>query len=316
LTAPPPSDASWRLEQVSVITVLHNSGDVIGDCLAALPAEVEVVVVDNASSDGGVETVSRVRPDAIVVRSASNLGFGGGCQLGSEAASRPLLLFLNPDARVTTQEIARLAETLTEHPRSVVGPRLLTAEGERRPIRRELDIRKDALWLLPASGRWFPFRWRLQAERASQAEYEVPFVEGACFLVRAADLRAAGGFDPDLFLYFEETSLAHRLKLRGGSAWYEPRATVTHVGETSTGKNSELAAFHFHRSRVILERKVLGDLSGRLRSAVLLLAAVANFLRAAGLRATGRRPGATREARAILRGTASGIAARIGAPYR
>lgn len=303
------------LAQVAVIVVLYKSGDVIARCLHALPPEVEVIVVDNDSGDDGALTAAHVRPDATIVRSPRNLGFGGGCQLGVSAATRPLLLFLNPDAEISGPDILTMARTLAHHPRSLVGPRLLDAGRLRRPIRHELDIRKDALWLLPASGRWFHPSWRLQPEPELDAEHQVPFVEGACFLIRRSDLIALGGFDPDLFLYFEEPSLAHRLQQRGGSVWYEPRSVAMHVGEMSTGQASDLGTFHFYRSRVIFERKVFGDFRGRARCVPLLataLIAVVNDLVQQGI---GREPGGARDPVAAVKGTVAGLRARIGPGY-
>ncbi len=304
------------LTLVSVIVVLYNSSDVVAGCLKALPHEVEVVVVDNDSGDDGSRIAARARPDARIIRTDRNVGFGGGCQLGMGAATRPLLLFLNPDAEIAGPDILAMAETLARHPRSLVGPRLLDSQRSPRPIRHQLDIRKDALWLLPASERWFHPSWRLQPEPDLGAEHEVPFVEGACFLIRRADLIALGGFDPDLFLYFEESSLAHRLQRLGGSVWYEPRAVAMHVGETSTGKAADLGTFHFYRSRVIFERKVFGDRRGRLRCVPLLATAVIAVINGLVQERIGRRPRAARDAITAVRGTISGLRARIEPTYR
>jgi N-acetylglucosaminyl-diphospho-decaprenol L-rhamnosyltransferase len=310
-----PAEPELGLTQVAVIVVLYNSGDVIARCLQALPSEVEVVVVDNGSGDDGALTAAHVRPDATIVHSPRNLGFGGGCQLGVSATTRPLSLFLNPDAEISGPDILTMARTLARHPGGVVGPRLLDGGRSRRPIRHELDIRKDALWLLPASGRWFHPSWRLQPEPELDAEHEVPFVEGACFLIGRSDLIALGGFDPDLFLYFEEPSLAHRLRQRGGSVWYEPRAVAVHVGETSTGKASAVGTFHFYRSRVIYERKVFNDLWGRVRCVPLLMTALIAVVNALMQQGIGRRPGAARYPIAAVKGTLAGLRARIGPAY-
>jgi GT2 family glycosyltransferase len=310
------ADAGGLLAQVSVIVVLHDSGDVVAQCLTALPPEVEVVVVDNGSSDDGAATAARARPDLTLVPAGSNLGFGAGCQLGARAATRPWLLFLNPDAHIESDAILRLATTLARHPFGMVGPRLQTSDAQARPVRHQLDIRKDALWLLPASGRWFPSRWKLQPEPPCDTEYELPFLEGACFLLRRTDLNSIGGFDRDLFLYFEETSLGQRLQRHGGAAWYEPRATATHVGETSTGKRPAFATFHFYRSRVILERKLFGQLVGRLRCLVLLAAAMIAVARAIVHRCTGARADTLADAMPVLTGVLAGMRARIGPRYR
>jgi GT2 family glycosyltransferase len=309
-------DVELGLRDVCVVVVLHNSAEVITGSLAALPPEVEVIVVDNGSGDGGAQVAAEARPDLKLISSAGNLGFGGGCQLGADAATRKLLLFLNPDARIDAASILRLSMTLAEHPYAIVGPRLLDSGGTARPIRRKPDTRQDASWLLPFSTRWLPPRWRPQPELDCEAAYKVGLVEGACFLIRAEDLVALGGFDPDLFLYHEEASLAHRLRRRGGGAWYEPRASAIHIGQQSTAKARAFAAYHFYRSRVILERKVVGDAAGRMRSLLLLLAASIALLRALAHRILPARLSAVREAVAICVGVLAGMRQPIDSPYR
>lgn len=312
-----PLDSELSLADVSVIVVLYNSCDVVPECLAALPPEVELIVIDNGSVDLGRQAAARARPDATVIRSETNLGFGGGGQLGTAAASRPVLLFLNPDARIEGLAVLRLLRTLMARPACIVGPRLLTAEDTTRPVNRHFDIRIEALWLLPAAARWFPSSWRrTTTEPEAASEHEVAFVEGACFMIRKADLVRLGGFDPDLFLYCEEASLAHRLRLRGGGAWYEPRAVVTHIGQTSTSKDVAFSTFHIYRSRVIFERKIFGEVRGRLRSLVLLLAAAIMGARILPRTLMRRGQDAHRDRFAILSGVLAGLFDRIGPQYR
>ncbi|MGO9955514.1 MAG: glycosyltransferase family 2 protein, partial [Solirubrobacteraceae bacterium] len=84
--------------RISVITVIHNSGDVISEMLRSVDGAAEVVVVDNASTDGGSHLVQSARPDAVLV-TRMNDGFGAGCNAGVRAASGGVLIFLNPDCR-------------------------------------------------------------------------------------------------------------------------------------------------------------------------------------------------------------------------
>lgn len=270
------------LHQVSVVIVLFNSADVITECLASIPADVETIVVDNASTDDGAEIARRARPDAIVVGTASNLGFGGGCNLGAMAASRSFVLFVNPDARVTVDAVLALAARTASTPHSIVAPEVRDVDGTVHEVRHPLSAWRFALQLLPASERWVPAALRLTVHRSDPVYSSggpVAFAYGACFMMRRHDLATVGGFDTDLFLYCEEASLAKRIERLGGVAWYEPTAVVTHIGGTSTQKTGHVLTYNVLRSRSIFLRKSTargGAVLGLTVMAGALLAALPN----------------------------------------
>lgn len=263
---PSPAGMVPALRDLSVVTVLYNSAADIEACLTALPAEVHPIVVDNASSDDGAERARRVRPDATIIRSPRNLGFGGGCNLGWRAGHRPYVAFVNPDVRVEPDTLTVLLRRVAEHPHAMVGPALFDAAGGLRPCKLRPSARLDVLGLMPAASRWAPAGWdaKIQPhEMLDGAGGAVDSVEGACFVMARADLEAVGGFDEDLFLYYEEESLALRLSARGGEAIYEPAARAAHVGGTSTAQVSGFAVRHLYRSRILFYRKRDGAWRGR-----------------------------------------------------
>jgi len=313
----PPQAIVANLAQLSVVIVLYDSADVIDGCIATLPPEVEVVVVDNASADDGLERAIALRPDSSALRSERNLGFGGGCNLGWHAASRPYVAFVNPDVRVRDQALSILLGRLEAEPHAMVGPALLDRSGATRRCKRRPTALLDAIGLLPAAARWAPVGWDGKLGRADpvhEAGGRVPTVEGACFILRRSDLEAIGGFDEDFFLYYEEESLALRL---AGGAVYEPRAVVEHSGAASTARASALATRHLHRSRVIFYRKRDGELRGLLSGLILALAAAVSMLSAV-VNAALRRP----RARSLaddwhaLRGVLQGVAAPLRSGVR
>jgi GT2 family glycosyltransferase len=303
--------------QLSAVTVLYESAEVIEGWLESVPADVEVIVVDNASSDGGAARAAAVRPDARIIRSERNLGFGGGCNLGWRASTRPFVAFVNPDVRLRESTLATLASRCAREPHSMVGPVMLDGSGIPRRCKREPSVLSDFLGLLPAAARWAPPGWDGKLERSDPLHTrggEVATVEGACFVIARADLEAIGGFDEDFFLYYEEESIALRVRRQlNGAAVYEPGAVAEHIGATSTAKVSALARHHFHRSRAIYYRKRDGVLRGRLE--VLLLAVgVALSTPAAALNTLLRRgrPTTLSDRWGVLRGLAAGATARLG----
>jgi N-acetylglucosaminyl-diphospho-decaprenol L-rhamnosyltransferase len=310
------------MRDVSVVTVLYNSGQVVEECMKSLPPDVEVILVDNASHDDGAAGALRTRPDAVVVRSPTNLGFGGGCNLGWSRATRTYVAFINPDVRLGSRALDLLVARLSREAHAVVGPALLDEVGVARRVNRRPSALGDAVSMMPAAGRWatsLGLYGKLDRDDRLHAEGgRVAHVEGACFVIRRADLEAIGGFDEDLFLYCEEPSLAVRLQRLGGRAVYEPAAKVEHIGADSTGRIGSAATRHYYRSRVLLYRKRDGNARGLLAAAVL---AIGGLLSAPGegVKALlGHGGPGLGHAWNVLRGVAAGAAApqRSKLPYR
>jgi GT2 family glycosyltransferase len=300
----------------SAIVVLHNSGAEVGACLRSLPSEVETVVVDNASHDDGVQVARAARPDAAIL-DTGNRGFGAGCNLGARNASGDLLLFVNPDCVLEDGAVEALAERLASLPGGIVGPALLTMEGELRHVcRRRSQPPQDVAALLPIVWKRPPAFARRDLP-ATHPVYRhggpVDYLQGACMLLRRTDFIAAGGFDEDFFLFSEEEDLCDRLRARGGECVYEPRARVRHAWGASTAQVEHGAVYHYYRSRAIFYRKRLGDARGRLY--VLAIAATASTqLALRALAAATRRDFAMPRAwtQLALRGLLDGSRAPLG----
>ena len=244
---------------LSVVVVLHNSSETLASCLASIPRGAEVVVIDNASTDGGAALAERLLPAASVVRSERNLGFGGGCNLGLREATRDVVVFLNPDAVLTAEAVDRLVRALEEDGVGMVGPAIITPAGAvEHTCRRWTTAWHALIEHLPFANRWSPsgLRRDLPPESAIyRLGGRVAYVQGACMALRADTLRAIGGFDEDFFLYGEEESIALRLRSLQKFCAYVPEAQAIHVGGTSTQHIGTRQSFHLWRSNVLLMRK-------------------------------------------------------------
>jgi GT2 family glycosyltransferase len=311
-----------RDPNVSVVIVLYNSASVVEACVASLPAEVEVVIVDNASVDDGAARALGVRPDATFVRSGRNLGFGGGCDLGWARATGTYVAFVNPDVRVRAGALELLAARLEGEPYGMAGPAMLDDSGAPRRCNRRPSALADFAHLLPASARWAPAVGLDQKLDRDDPIHRiggaVARLEGACLVLRRSDLAAVGGFDPDLFLYGEEDSLALRLAALGGRALYVPEAEVEHAGAHATTTIGETANRHYYRSRVLIYRKRDGNLRGWLAAGLLTFGGLLSLPMALFNSLLGR-PRALRlgSIRSLLGGVARGALARrrSGAVY-
>ena len=134
---------------VSIVIVTYNSAEYLGRCLAAVGDGAEVVVVDNASLDGGAELIRRDFPDVNVIEQPRNSGFGTAANVGASAASSRWILLLNPDAWPMDDAVERLVEFAERQPGlGAAGPVLLNPEGgrERSTLKPPLSPAALATW--------------------------------------------------------------------------------------------------------------------------------------------------------------------------
>ena len=226
------------MPDVGVVVVTHNALRWIQRCLESVRGE-EVVVVDNASTDGTVEAARRVLPAAMVVEQ-ENVGLATGWNRGMAEVAGRYFLILNADAWLTEGSLERLVAFADEHPQAaIVGPRLLNPDGS-----------------LQRSVRGFPTLWRLATEylflrklaprsQALNAFYaggfdhkevrEADFLMGACMLVRREAVEQVGPLDEEFFLFSEETDWAYRFRAAGWTVLFFPGAECVHVGGASHG---------------------------------------------------------------------------------
>lgn len=229
------------MTDVSVVVVAYNVREHLERCLSAVAGGAhEVVVVDNASTDGSAELVRERFSSVRLLELPENRGFGAANNAGMEAASGRWFLLLNPDAWPVEDGIEKLVAFADARPRAgVVGPRLRNPDGS-----------------LQASVRGHPTLWRLATEylflrrlapgsRALNAFYgagfdhqrerEVEVLKGAVLLLRRTAAEEVGGFDPDFFMFGEEMDLCYRVRQAGWSVLFTPEAEFVHVGGASTG---------------------------------------------------------------------------------
>jgi N-acetylglucosaminyl-diphospho-decaprenol L-rhamnosyltransferase len=196
---------------VSLIIVTYNSAALLHDFFAALAtttyAPYQVLVVDNASQDGTPQRIAADYPAARLIANHENQGFGRACNQGARAAQGELLVFLNPDVFVTPNWLAILVGRVAEHP--------------------------DAAIICPTT--LYPDQ---PAPVATAAVEESAAVPGCAMLMSRADWQALGGFDEQIFLYWEDTELCWRAWLRGRRVLADLEALVYHQRGGSGGGGS------------------------------------------------------------------------------
>jgi len=239
---------------VSVLIVSFNTRDVLRECLRSVFQEtgslrVQVIVVDNASTDGSPRMIEEEFPDVMLIRSEVNLGFGPANNLGFRSAGGRYLVLLNSDAFLTEGSLERSVVHMDATPGTGLGGGRLTGrDGSWQPSARMFPTVFNDLLVLSGLASRFPhsrFFGRADRTWASPMEAtEVDWVPGAYAIVRTEVLQTIGLFDPRFFLYYEEVDLCKRIKNAGHAIWYWPDLAVIHIGGESSRQVRSLQLSH------------------------------------------------------------------------
>ncbi|WP_376987298.1 glycosyltransferase family 2 protein [Bosea sp. R86505] len=199
---------------ITAIVVSHDSAEVLPACLSALAAEgVPAIVVDNASSDSSA-AIARER-GAIVIASPRNEGYGRANNRGVAASATPFVMIVNPDVEIRPGAVAALLEAAERYPDAALfAPRLVEPSGR--------------IFLQPRSLLSPPHLNRNGAMAIPEGDACLPFLSGACLLIRRDVFRALGGFDPAIFLFYEDDDLCRRLRDAGHALVHVHAAEAGH----------------------------------------------------------------------------------------
>jgi GT2 family glycosyltransferase len=231
--AEPPPD-------LAIITVSTNEAGWLTPCLRTVfehagSATLDVVVVDNESTDGTRELVGRQFPAARVVPS-SNRGFAHANNRGAMTTSARYVLFLNPDTEIAEGTFGELVEAMDQRPEiGLAGVKQITGDGELWPTIRRFPNALRAAGDALALERW-PSRPSWLGEReldlaVYEREVECDWTTGSYMLARREALLSAGLLDERFFMYAEEPDLCLRIKRAGWQVWHLPTMTIIHHAE-------------------------------------------------------------------------------------
>jgi GT2 family glycosyltransferase len=243
---------------VSAIVVNYNTRNLLVDCLRAFYAcsdvPAEAVVVDNASTDGSVETVAREFPEAKLIRQHANVGFGRANNAGLQVAEGRFLLLMNPDVTVMPGCVGRLADFLLVRPDAgAVGPRLQRPDGLLDDTaRRGFPSPAATFFHFTGLARVFPRNEKLNRYRMGHLPatetHEIDAGTAACLMVRRAAIDRVGFFDPDYFMFGEDLDLCFRLKSGGWKVFYLPTARAVHLKSFTSRQETSRMLMEFHRA--------------------------------------------------------------------
>jgi GT2 family glycosyltransferase len=237
---------SPQATSVTVVVVTWQGRHLIGPCLDSLRAQTiphRILVVDNASTDGTVELLHREHPDADVLVTDENLGFAGALAVALPRIATPYVALLNNDATADPSWLQSLVRHADAHPRAgAITSRMVLADAP--------DTLNNTGVRLLSTGYGTDRGFGLPATSRPEPDEVFGFSGGAA-LLRTAAVRDVGGFPAPFFLYYEDTDVSWRLRLRGWTVRYEPEALVTHQHSATVDQRSESFAFFNERNRLL-----------------------------------------------------------------
>jgi len=242
--------------KLSILLVNHNDRANLGGCLESVREHVlgiayEIVVVDNASSDGSQNFLRERFPEVRLFCNDVNTGFSQANNRGIRECKGEYLLLLNTDTVLLPQAVGLMLEALKADPEvGAAGPALLSGEntfqvsfGNKVDFFHEM-LQKTILNLF--------YKVLLKKSRSPR---KVEWLSAACLCVRAKVLQEVGCFDENYFLYFEDIDLCVRIRKRGYSLLFIPEARVLHLGGAVTAKDKLGSRYHYRRSQLYFYKK-------------------------------------------------------------
>jgi GT2 family glycosyltransferase len=254
--------------KLSVLIICWNDLKVIIDCISSVYAQTtaiayEVIVTDNASSDGSVAAIRKQFPEVRIVENSENGGFGKGNNAGIRVTEGEYVLILNPDTIIRDGALQKLIDYADRHPEAgAYGCRVLNADGtvqlSAHPLPTIWTSLVKALGFRWPGRIWCSFPSDSYAKWDGRSERKVGFQGGCCLLVRSQLLKELDGFDERYFHQYEDADLCRRIWDTGRPVLFFPGAEITHIGGQSRGTYSIKIEVETERSKYRYFHKYYG----------------------------------------------------------
>jgi GT2 family glycosyltransferase len=231
---------------ISIVVLNWNGKQVIEKCLTSIQGQtyhpLEIILVDNASTDGSVELIKKNFSNIKLIVNETNLGFAGGNNIGIRASRGRYIMILNNDTRLDPKCIEELKRGIEKDERVGACASKILLENEE-------DLLDAAGIVIYPDGLSIG-RGRLEKGNRYDEETEVFGGSGCACLYRREMLEDIGLYDEDFFAYADDTDLGWRAQLANWKCLYNPRAIVYHFHSASSGTYSPLKAFLVERNRI------------------------------------------------------------------
>ncbi|HLF87998.1 MAG TPA: glycosyltransferase family 2 protein [Anaerolineales bacterium] len=268
------------LKTISIVIVNWNTRELLGKCLTSIyssmpSGELEIWVVDNASTDNSCEMVKQLFPAVNIIENQTNTGFAQANNQAVQCSNAKFVLLLNPDTELMPGALEKLVSFIQASPRTgAVGPRTLNPDKSLQTSCFPTPTLSREFWRLFHLDKFRTFgvydmeRWETHSGR------KVDILLGACLLIRKEALDEVGLLSEEYFMYTEEVDICYRLGQRGWELYWIPEAEIIHYGGQSTRQVSRQMFIHLYQSKLLFFKKHHGNVSAFLYKLILLFASL------------------------------------------
>jgi len=254
------------MTDLSIIIVTWNTRELALACVQSIITHTrgityEVIIVDNASSDGGADALAHEFPSAHLIRNTANRGFAAAVNQGIARARGNAILLLNPDTALVDNAFLRMVECMRSRPDvGIIGPSIQYPDGRIQPSCRSFPTASSQALILLKLHNLFPRLAPLRSYFLPDFDYTrtqtVDQVMGACFLISRAAVKKIGAFDESFFIWFEEVDFCKRAQDAGLHTLYFADAHLVHHKGTSFAQVNRITKQRYlNRSLVRYFRK-------------------------------------------------------------
>lgn len=244
---------------VSIVIVSYNTSELTLQTIASIYEKTngiafEIIVVDNASSDDTLLQINERFPNVKVVASRENLGFGRANNLGAKHAKGKYLLLLNPDTKLINNAIRIMFDYIERSSNvGICGGNLYDADGK--PTHSYSNVMPSIkMELFSFLGSKISKILGFEQFNKTDKPKKVAYITGADLMISKQVFDIVKGFDPDFFMYFEETELTHRVRKMGYSVVNVPAAKIIHFEGKSFSVNERRYKMIFHGRRLFYQK--------------------------------------------------------------
>jgi GT2 family glycosyltransferase len=243
-----------NLPRVSIVTINYNQTKVTCELLSSLRdvtyPDVEIIVIDNFSTEDPTPIIQQHFPEVKLIRSAKNLGFAGGNNLGIEAATGKYILFLNNDTEVAPGFLEPMVDLFETNPTAGAASSKLIFHNSGGIIQYA-----GSTGINPFTGRSQRMGYMEKDNGQYETLSETDLAHGASMMVPRSVIDKVGMMPEFFFLYYEEVDWCESIKLAGYKIFFVPGSTVYHKESMSVGKNSKLKTYYITRNRLLFMRR-------------------------------------------------------------